>query len=273
MKIKRKTFFKYKGKVNDISVRNSHSYNVESLGVHNSAAGSLVAYLIGITSVDPIEYDLIFERFYNDGRNTKDHISMPDVDIDIPSEIRNKTIEYVKNKYGEDMVAQMITYQTYQGKRALKEVFRAYDVCSAEERDRITESIIDKAKIEDELKEMENPSIIRYALETFPKKFKEWCEIDNEGNLKGDYAQYFDQAIRLEGIKASQSKHAAGVVIAPEPIKNMCPMVLDTKKNMPVVGFEMEDAEGAGAIKFDLLGIRSLDKTMYSAKLVAGEIE
>ena len=95
-----------------------------------SAAGCLVSYLIGVTQVDPIEHGLIFERFYNAGRNTDDHISLPDIDIDVPATKRDETIKYIREKYGKDKVGQMVTFGRLQGRSALKEVLRMNQACS-----------------------------------------------------------------------------------------------------------------------------------------------
>jgi len=267
MKLKsKKIISNYKGPVHDISIENSSSYNVSGLGVHNSAAGCLVSYLIGITSIDPIRYDLIFERFYNSGRNTKDRISMPDIDVDVPINKREFIIEYIKNKYGHKKVSQMITYNTMKGRGALKEVLRVYGNISFEEMNKITKSIPDEAKISDELEQMrqdgEDPSIIRWALENNVEQLKEWCYIDDDGSLAGPLAKRFEQAIRLEGTKANQSKHAAGVVISSENLSSVCPMIYDSKNKQTIAGMEMQDLEALGIIKFDILGIAVLDKLM-----------
>lgn len=231
-----------------------------------SAAGCLVSYLIGITSIDPIKYDLIFERFYNSGRNTKDRVSMPDIDVDVPINKREDVIRYIKNKYGEEKVSQMITYNTMKGRGALKEVLRVYGNINFEEMNRITKNIPDEAKIADELQEMKEEtgesSIIRWALENNVDRLKEWCYIDNSGQLAGPLSKRFEQAIRLEGTKSNQSKHAAGVVIGSNPLKDTCPMVFDTKNKQQIAGMEMQDLEALGMIKFDILGIAMLDKIM-----------
>ena len=186
-----------------------------------SAAGCLVSYLIGITSIDPIKYDLIFERFYNAGRNTGGHISMPDIDIDVPINKREEIISYIKNQYGEDKVSQMITFNTMKGRGALKEVLRVYGNITFDEMNKITKFIPDEAKIADELQEMREDtgeaSIIRWALENNVDKLKEWCYINDEGQLSGPLAKRFEQAMRLEGTKSNQSKHAAGIVISKDP--------------------------------------------------------
>ena len=231
-----------------------------------SAAGCLVSYLIGITAIDPIKYNLIFERFYNTGRNTKSHISMPDIDVDVPIEYRESIINYIKDKYGNDKVSQMITFNTLKGRGALKEVLRVYGNISFEEMNRITKNIPDEAKIADELQEMEDASIIKWSLENNSKKLKDWCYIDDKGELQGPLSKRFEQAIRLEGSKYNQSKHAAGIAIANNELSSICPMLWDTKTKQSIAGFEMGDLESIGVIKFDILGIALLDKIMHTQK-------
>ncbi len=179
-----------------------------------SAAGCLVSYLLGITSIDPLKHNLLFERFYNAGRNTADHISYPDIDIDVPRNARNQVIQFLKDRYGSDNVAQIITFQTMKGKAALKRVFNAYGDISFDEQNAITKNIVDENKIADELQEMEEASIIRWALENRRKAFEEWCYIDDDNELRGPLADAFAQAMRLEGTKIAQSRHPAGVVIS-----------------------------------------------------------
>jgi DNA polymerase-3 subunit alpha len=273
MKLKSKKIIKnYTGKVHDISVKNSASYNVEGLGVHNSAAGCLVSYLISITNIDPIKYNLLFERFYNEGRNTADYISMPDIDVDIPIEKREMIIQYIKDKYGSDKVSQMVTFNTIKGRGALKDVLRVYGNISFEEMNKITKNIPDESKIADDLQEMKEEtgeaSIIRWALENNSDKFKEWCFIDENGQLQGPLSKRFEQAIRLEGTKSNQSKHAAGIAISSEPLNELCPMVYDSKNDQLIAGMEMQDLESIGIIKFDILGVAYLDKVMTIQNLL-----
>jgi DNA polymerase-3 subunit alpha len=231
-----------------------------------SAAGCLVSYLIGITNIDPIKYGLLFDRFYNSGRNTNDRVSMPDIDVDVPVEKRENIIEYIKDKYGHPQVSQMVTFNTIKGRGAIKDVLRVYGNTGFEEMNNITRNIPDEAKIADDLQEMKDEtgesSIIRWALENSADKLKDWCYIqDNE--LKGPLAKRFEQAIRLEGTKVNQSKHAAGVVIADEDLSTLCPMIYDTKSKIKIAGMEMEDLESIGVVKFDILGVAMLDKIMY----------
>jgi len=231
-----------------------------------SAAGCLVSYLIGITSIDPIKYGLLFDRFYNAGRNSKDHISMPDIDVDVPINKREKVIEYIKQCYGADKVSQMITFNTIKGRGAIKDVLRVYGNISFDEMNKITKSIPDEAKIADDLQEMKEEtgeaSIIRWALENEPDKLKEWCYIDEKNELQGPLAKRFEQAIRLEGTKSNQSKHAAGIAISAQPLNTLCPMVYDSKNDQLIAGMEMQDLEALGIIKFDILGVAMLDKIM-----------
>jgi len=237
-----------------------------------SAAGCLVSYLIGITAINPLKYNLLFSRFYNAGRNTADHISMPDIDVDVPINKRENIIQYIKNKYGSNKVSQMITYNTMKGRGALKEVLRVYGNISFEEMNKITKHIPDESKIADELQEMKEDtgeaSIIRWALENNVDKLKEWCYINEEGALAGPLAKRFEQAIRLEGTKSNQSKHAAGIVISVEPLEKVCPMIYDSKNDQLIAGMEMQDLESLGVIKFDILGVAMLDKVMNISDLL-----
>ena len=226
-----------------------------------SAAGCLVSYLIGVTEVDPIEYDLIFERFYNEGRNTEDYTSLPDIDMDIPAEHRDEVIDYIKEKYGSNKVGQMITFGRLQGRAALKEVLRINDAVSFMEMNTITEGIPDEAVISDQLELMEDKSIIRWTLENEPDGLKNWCSIDEDGNLVGSLAHMFEQAIKIEGTNKSQGKHPAGVIISKHVLADTCPMTID-KTGDPIVAFEMTALETQGHVKFDVLGIDLLSKIM-----------
>ena len=225
-----------------------------------SAAGCLVSYLLDITEVDPIEYDLIFERFYNEGRNTDGNIAIPDIDMDVPAEHRDEVIDYMKQKYGEQNVAQMITFGRLQGRSAVKEVLRINEAVSFAEMNEITDSIPDEAKISDQLELMDDKSVIRWTLENEPEKLNNWV-FYNEDKLDGPLANLFEQAINIEGTNKSQGKHPAGVVISQHVLSNVCPMTVD-KSGDPVVAFEMNALETQGHVKFDVLGIDLLSKIM-----------
>jgi len=237
-----------------------------------SAAGCLISYLIGITQIDPIEYDLLFERFYNKGRNTEGNISLPDIDMDVPANHRDEIILYIKDKYGHDHVSQMITFGRLQGRSAIKEVLRVHEACSFAEMNVITKNIPNEAEISDQLAEMEDEerSIIRWALINNSKELQDFCHINEEGNLEGQYAEYFDQAIKIEGTFKTQGKHAAGVVISSKPLKQVCPMINSKDSDEKIAGLEMSDLESLGHTKFDVLGITLLDKLMKVKELIHG---
>lgn len=257
--------------VEDI-VRYVRSQNLLPGPGRGSAAGCLVSYLIGITSVDPIKYNLLFERFYNAGRNTGGRISMPDIDIDVPMTYRDQIIQYIKTKYGAQNVSQMITFNTLKGRGALKEVLRVYNNITFDEMNQITKNIPEESKIADDLQEMKEDtgeaSIIRWALENTPEKFRDWCELQEDGTCSGPFAKRFEQAMRLEGVKCTQSKHAAGIAISASNLSEVCPMVYDTKTGNTIAGMEMQDLESLGIVKFDILGIGMLDKIMYIQSLL-----
>ena len=239
-----------------------------------SGAGCMVSYLLGITQVDPIQNGLVFERFYNAGRNAPGRISLPDIDCDFPITKRDKVIDYIKNKYGHENVSQMITFSRMQGRGALKDVLRAHGF-SFEESNLVTRYIPDEAEISEQLQEMKEDtgeaSIIKWALENIPEKLKEYCELDEYGNTKGKLAKEFAQAIRLEGTKRSQGKHAAGIVISHTALNDICPMVYDKKNKQMIAGLEMSDLESIGLVKFDILGVAVLDKIMGCINLLKGK--
>jgi DNA polymerase-3 subunit alpha len=235
-----------------------------------SAAGCLISYLIGITEVDPIEFDLLFERFYNPGRNTKDNISLPDIDIDIPGKKRDQIIENIKDKYGHENVSQMVTFGRLQGRSAIKEILRVNEACGFSVMNEITKYIPDEAAISDQLSQMdeEDRSIIRWALQNNSEGLYDYCHVNDKGYLEGDYAEYFEQAIKIEGTLKTQGKHAAGVVISAEPLGQVCPMVNSKSSKEKIAGLEMTDLEALGHVKFDVLAINLLDKLMYIEELI-----
>lgn len=226
-----------------------------------SAAGSLVSYLIGITSVDPIEHDLLFERFYNEGRNTEDNISLPDIDLDVPPSHRDEVIDYTKGLFGEDKVAQVITFGRLQGKSALKESLRVCGSVGFSEMNEITDQIPETQEISDKISASGENSVIMWALKNNPDDLKSWCFINSDDELQGSLSHEFDLAIKLEGAIKSKSTHACGVVISKNKLSDICP-VIDNKSGDPVVAFEMQDLESQGHVKFDILGLNVLTKIM-----------
>jgi len=237
-----------------------------------SAAGCLISYLIGITKIDPIEFDLLFERFYNSGRNTGSHVSLPDIDIDVPGRKRDEIIDYLKSTYGSNNVSQMLTFGRLQGRSAIKEVLRINEACSFGEMNEISKSIPNEADVSDQLQAMdeEDRSIIMWALINKQDELRDYCFINDRGGLDGDYADYFQQAIDIEGTFKTQGKHAAGVVISSDNLYEVCPMVEQRSGGEKIAGLEMADLEALGHVKFDVLGINLLDKIMKIEELLHG---
>jgi len=169
----------------------------------------------------------------------------------------------------------MITFNTIKGRGALKDVLRVYGNVTFAEMNEITKNIPDEAKIADQLQEMKEDtgeaSIIRWTLENSGDKLKQWCFVDDKGELQGPLAKRFEQAIRLEGVKSNQSKHAAGIAISSEALSDVCPMVYDSKNKQMIAGMEMQDLESIGIIKFDILGVAMLDKIMTIQDLLKEE--
>ena len=226
-----------------------------------SSSGSLISYLLGITNIDPIPHGLLFSRFYNEGRNTADRVSLPDIDIDCPTEKRGQIIDYLKLKYGENNVTQISTFGRLQGKSALKEVLRVHDACGFDMMNQMTRFIPQEHEIADLMKDSGETSSINWALENDPQYFQDWCRKDGD-ELVGEFSQYFKQAIRIEGTYKSMGKHAAGIVISTEDLNTVCPMVKENKGSDKIAALEMNDLEAMGHVKFDLLGISVLDKLM-----------
>ena len=239
-----------------------------------SSAGCLVSYLTGITRVDPIKAGLIFERFYNAGRNSPGHIAFPDIDTDFPISMREKVIQYLRDTYGEDKVAQMATFARMQGRGAIKDVLRARGSVSFEEMNLITENIPDEAEIIDQLQLMRDESetgeasIIEWTLINNPGGLKNWVTREPDGELNGTLASEFGQAIRLEGTKRSVGKHASGVIISSEDLSQLVPMIYDKSSSQMLVGVDMREAEKMGLIKCDILGLRTLDSLLGAFNFV-----
>lgn len=247
------------------------------VNLRGSGTGCLVCRLIDISSVDPIPYGLIFERFYNAGRNTATRVALPDLDMDFPGSIRDKVFDYCCKKYGDDKVCQMITFHRMQGRGALKDIYRINGVCSPDDANKITRNIPDEAAISDQLQLMKEagkePSILMWVLENTPDVISDVCKLEADGTLSGDHARWFAQAIRLEGTKHNKGKHAAGMIISQEPLENICPMVYDETTGRRIAGLEMEALEKMGHIKFDVLTVSTLDRIMEVNTLLEEEYD
>jgi len=228
-----------------------------------SGAGCLVSYLLGITEIDPIPYDLLFERFFNEARAYNPETKKgdyPDIDMDFSKAHRKLIIEYIRDRYGADRVCQMATFGRLMGRGALKEVLRVHGACDHATSNMITRDIPDEADIADHLKDSGESSIIQWTLDNSPELISDYCTVEADGSLSGDYAKYFAQAIRIEGTLKTQSKHAAGIVISKEPLNRICPMIYDKKGGQPIAGYDMGSLEKIGVVKYDILGILALDR-------------
>jgi len=199
-----------------------------------SAAGSLVAWALEITNIDPIKYNLLFERFLNPER-----ITMPDIDIDFCIEGRERVIQYVRDKYGHDKVCQIITFGTMMAKGVIKDVARTLDL-PFEDANAITNLIPDQLKI-----------TLKEALEQEPK-LGELIEANPK------VRKIFEIAKKLEGVTRHASKHAAGIVISPERIDHMLPIYVPPKSNELVTQYAMTELESIGFLKIDMLGLKNL---------------
>jgi DNA polymerase-3 subunit alpha len=201
-----------------------------------SGAGSLVAWSLLITGVDPLRYSLIFERFLNPER-----VSMPDFDIDFCQERREEVIAYVQAKYGRDRVAQIITFGTLQARAVLRDVGRVMQLPLGMV-DRLAKMVPNNPA---------NPVTLAKAIEIEPRL--QHARRDEEG-----VAELLDIALQLEGLYRNASTHAAGIVIGDRPLTELVPLYRDPRSDMPATQFNMKWVESAGPVKFDFLGLKTL---------------
>ncbi len=209
-----------------------------------SAAGSLVSYAMGITDIDPLQNDLLFERFLNPER-----VSMPDIDVDFCMNRRGKVIEYVTQKYGRENVAQIITFGTMAAKAAIKDVGRAMDM-PYNEVDRLAKMV---------------PTTLNITLDAALRDSPQLAEAYAK---EPQVREILDTARRLEGLVRNVGVHAAGVVIAPQPLLELLPLH-KTKNNEIVTAFDMKAIEKLGLLKMDFLGLTTLTILDDALKLIA----
>lgn len=201
-----------------------------------SAAGSIISYSLKITELDPIKYDLLFERFLN-----PDRISMPDIDIDIQDTRRDEVIQYCVEKYGSDRVANIVTFGTMAARNAVRDVARVLQVPYAEA-DRLAKMI---------------PPPVQGRHIPLAKSLKNDAELKREYETNEQSARVFDLAIRLEGTIRSHGVHAAGVVIAPDDIVKFAPLEM-AQKGVVATQYSMGPVEELGLLKMDFLGLSNL---------------
>ena len=211
-----------------------------------SGAGSLVAYSLTITDLDPIRFGLLFERFLNPER-----VSMPDFDIDFCQDRRGEVIDYVQQRYGRDQVAQIITFGTLQARGVLRDVGRVLQMPYGQV-DKLTKLVPQNPAA---------PVTLAQAIESEPKlqAFRDEDPV---------VARAFDIAQRLEGLTRHASTHAAGIVIGDRPLSELVPLYRDPKSDMPVTQFNMKWVEPAGLVKFDFLGLKTLTVLDVAVKLL-----
>ncbi len=212
-----------------------------------SGAASVVAWSLLITDLDPLKYDLVFERFLNPER-----VSMPDFDIDFCQERRDEVIRYVQGKYGRDRVAQIITFGKLQARAVLRDVGRVLQM-HYNEVDRICKLVPNNPA---------NPVTLEEAINMEPT-LRQMIRADET------VARLVDIAKKLEGLYRHASTHAAGVVIADRPLEHLSPLYRDPKSDMPVVQYSMKYAEIAGLVKFDFLGLKTLTVLSKAVELIA----
>lgn len=211
-----------------------------------SGAGSLVAYALTITDLDPIRFGLLFERFLNPER-----ISMPDFDIDFCQERRDEVIRYVQERYGRDRVAQIITFGTLQARGVLRDVGRVLQMPYGQV-DKLCKLVPQNPA---------NPVTLKRAIEDEPR-------LQAERDRDPVTRRAFDIAQRLEGLHRHASTHAAGIVISERSLTELVPLYRDPKSLMPVTQFNMKWVEPAGLVKFDFLGLTTLTVLDLAVKLV-----
>ncbi len=211
-----------------------------------SGAGSLVAYSLTITDLDPLRFGLLFERFLNPER-----VSMPDFDIDFCQENREKTILYVQQKYGRDRVAQIITHGKLQARAVLRDVGRVLQMPYGQV-DRLCKLVPNNPA---------NPVTLPEAIEGEPK-------LQEERDGDPMVAKLIEISIKLEGLYRHASTHAAGMVIGDRPLDQLVPMYRDPKSSFPVTQFNWKMVEAAGLVKFDFLGLKTLTVLQKAVDLI-----
>lgn len=235
-----------------------------------SVGGSIIAYLLGITEVDSIEYDLLFERFYNSSRKG----SLMDIDLDFQPEYRDQIFNYLKETYGYDKVYRVCTFGTCSSRAAIKDVLRNSDV-SFEVANEITQNLVDDAKISDQIQEIKDTTGnddftgLEWNL-LYNDSIKKYCYMDDEGKLIGDYAPHFERAININGCIKNYSVHACALIISTVSVENLCPLIRAKSEEL-VCGYNK--VEKVGLVKMDILGLSSLTKMKIASDLINSKNE
>ncbi len=239
-------------------IREARNMNVSVGPGRGSAAGSVVAYCLWITNIDPLKYDLLFERFLN-----PDRVSMPDIDIDFDDEGRGKVMEYVINKYGSNQVAQIITYGTMAAKSSIRDTARVLDL-PLNDADRIAKLIPTMSKLNKIFGLKENELRNKFRAEDL-EKVNQLLNISEGEDLE---AETVNQARKLEGSVRNTGIHACGVIITPDDITNFVPVATAKDSDLYVTQFDNSVVENAGLLKMDFLGLKTLTLIKDTVKIV-----
>lgn len=244
-------------------IREARNMDVSVGPGRGSAAGSVVAYCLWITNIDPIKYDLLFERFLN-----PDRVSMPDIDIDFDDEGRSRVMDYVIEKYGANQVAQIITYGTMAAKSSIRDTARVLDL-PLNEADRISKLIPIMSKLS-KIFGMEEKELKKSFRSEDLEKVNELLNISEGDDLE---AQTVNQARILEGSVRNTGIHACGVIITPSDITNFVPVSVAKDSDLYVTQFDNSVVESAGLLKMDFLGLKTLTLIKDTVKIVKGRHE
>ncbi|MEX0289296.1 MAG: DNA polymerase III subunit alpha, partial [Flavobacteriaceae bacterium] len=239
-------------------IREARNMDVSVGPGRGSAAGSVVAYCLGITNIDPLKYDLLFERFLN-----PDRVSMPDIDIDFDDEGRGRVMDYVINKYGANQVAQIITYGTMAAKSAIRDTARVLDLPLGDT-DRIAKLIPNMSKLGKIFGVPEADLKKRFRSDELVK-VNELLNIADGEDLE---AQTVNMARVLEGSLRNTGIHACGVIITPDDITNFVPVATAKDSDLYVTQFDNSVVESAGLLKMDFLGLKTLTLIKDTVKIV-----
>jgi DNA-directed DNA polymerase III (polc) len=239
-------------------IREARNMDVSVGPGRGSAAGSVVAYCLGITNIDPLKYDLLFERFLN-----PDRVSMPDIDIDFDDEGRGRVMEYVINKYGSNQVAQIITYGTMAAKSSIRDTARVLDL-PLSDADRIAKLIPNMSKL-NKIFGIEESELKKKFRSEELEKVNELLNISESEDLEG---QTVNMARVLEGSLRNTGIHACGVIITPDDITNFVPVSTAKDSDLYVTQFDNSVVESAGLLKMDFLGLKTLTLIKDTVKIV-----
>ena len=239
-------------------IREARNMDVSVGPGRGSAAGSVVAYCLWITNIDPIKYDLLFERFLN-----PDRVSMPDIDIDFDDEGRGKVMDYVIDKYGDTQVAQIITYGTMAAKSAIRDTARVLDL-PLNDADRLAKLVPNMSKLKTIFETDANKLRGEFRPEDLDK-VNQLLNISEGDDLE---AETITQARILEGSVRNVGTHACGVIITPDDITNFVPVATAKDSNLYVTQFDNSVVEQAGLLKMDFLGLKTLSLIKSTVKIV-----